>query len=182
MKFKIGKLPTNENINTAEWNLIKEPSNIWITQIIVFPIGIITTGLIFFMLNYFAETPFPPFGIMGFLVLLFLIPIHEIIHAIFFPGGLVSKKTTIGFWPSAAAFYAWHDGVMTRNRYLAVLMAPLIIMSILLTLVVQSLQLNSDYVILFILMNAFGSCVDVFGSALLLFQVPRNGVQKWGCC
>lgn len=48
MKFRLGKPPINENINLSEWNLLKEPKSLIVTQIVTLPIGLICVGLIFF--------------------------------------------------------------------------------------------------------------------------------------
>jgi hypothetical protein len=47
-----------------------------------------------------------------------LIAVHELLHAVCYPGGLGTSQTTIGVWPARLLFYATYVGPMSRNSYL----------------------------------------------------------------
>lgn len=176
MKFKTGKPPVNENINVSEWNLLKEPKNLIVTQVIALPIGLICAGLIFFILHYFRGIYIPKFGIEYILAYFLMIPIHEMIHALCYPGGLNSKDTVIGYWAEVSVFYAYNSCILKRNRYLLVYIAPFAVLSIIPTIVMLFLDFKSDLLLLIVLFNALSSCVDIFNCILILLQVPKEGL------
>jgi len=176
MKFRLGKPPINENINLSECNLLKEPKSLIVTQIVTLPIGLICVGLIFFILHYFKGINLPKFGVEYILAYFLMIPLHEMIHALCYPGGLLSKDTVIGCWPDMFIFYAYNSRVLKRNRYLLVYIAPFIVLSIIPTIIMLFLDFKSDLLLLIVLFNALGSCVDIFSCVLILLQVPKEGL------
>ena len=64
-------------------------------------------------------------------ILVLFIPIHEMVHALFCPGLGLSENTVVGLWLPKGFLYVYHDGPMTRNRFLFVLIAPYLTLSLL---------------------------------------------------
>lgn len=176
MKFRIGKPPINENINVLEWNLLKEPKSLTVTQVVALPIGLICAGLIFFILHYFKGINIPKFGVKYILAYFLMIPLHEMIHALCYPGSLLSKDTVIGYWPDMSVFYAYNNCVLKRNRYLLVYIAPFVVLSIIPTIIMLFLDFKSDLLLLIVLFNALSSYIDVFSCVSILLQVPKEGL------
>lgn len=73
-------------------------------------------------------------------------------------------------------FYAYNSRVLKRNRYLLVYIAPFIVLSIIPTIIMLFLDFKSDLLLLIVLFNALGSCVDIFSCVLILLQVPKEGL------
>jgi hypothetical protein len=81
--------------------------------------------------------------------------------------------------------YAHYSGPLTRNRFLAVFAMPLLVITVL-PLVIAALGLVPKALFLpvawFSTWNAMAACGDIFGIALILFQVPRGAIvqnQSW---
>ncbi|WPX10087.1 DUF3267 domain-containing protein [Anaerocellum danielii] len=177
MKLRIGKPPINESVNIAEWTLIKEPKNPLVTQILSMPIGLISAGLIFFILYYFKGIKLPKFGLIYIFAIFLVMLLHELIHAMCYPGSIFSENTIIGYWPEVGACYAYSNEALKRNRYLLVYVAPFFVLSVIPTIIMLFLNFSrNDLILLIALLNALGSCVDIFFSILILLQVPKEGI------
>ena len=107
-----------------------------------------------------------------------LFPIHELLHAIIFPGGLQSPYTLIGLWPSKLIFYAHYEDEMNRNRFLMVFFMPFFGLSLVPLLIVALFQLPSHELVFLSLVNGAASSVDLFGILLIGSQVPRLAVVR----
>jgi hypothetical protein len=59
-----------------------------------------------------------------------MVPLHEVLHAVCYPGGLLSEHLVIGAWPRHGLFYVLYDGPLPRWRLLVMLAAPLAIFSV----------------------------------------------------
>jgi len=64
-------------------------------------------------------------------VLVLFIPVHEMVHALCCPAWGLSADTVFSIWFSKGFIYIHHDSPMSRNRFLFVLVAPYIILSLL---------------------------------------------------
>jgi hypothetical protein len=71
---------------------------------------------------------------------------------------------------------------MSRNRFLAILLTPLFIISIVPLLVSAVTQVSSGWVAVVSVVNAFCACADMLDAGLVLFQIPATGIvrqQSW---
>src|SRR5262249_44454838 len=74
----------------------------------------------------------PELSVVGVVVAIpLIIVLHELLHAICFPGGLWTTQSGIGVWPSRLLFYACYLGPMSRNRFLLVYSMPLLVLTLL---------------------------------------------------
>ena len=108
---------------------------------------------------------------------LIFIPIHEFIHALFFPENLLSKNVFFGFTFKGLAPFAAYVGELKRNTFIKDLLAPFIIISVLgfLYLFLFGRDELIEHIIVF---NALGSCADCLGVFLILRQVPKNATVR----
>src|SRR5690606_1337519 len=53
-------------------------------------------------------------------------PVHELIHAIAYPGGLRSQRLVMGVWLRRGLAYVVYDAPLPRNRVLIMLLAPFV--------------------------------------------------------
>ena len=114
------------------------------------------------------------------LLLLLIIPLHELLHAIWHPRFGLSPQTVVAIWPTKLRFGVYYDGCMTRRRWLAMRLAPFILLTLvpvgLLTLFRFVSALAALDVILeaLFLVNGIGSGGDVVAAIWVLRQVPAG--------
>ncbi len=175
MKLHIGPPPHNPNFSPEkdDWRKFKEPGAI-LMQVLALPIGLILAGFVAYTWLKLAPTQ-PSLNSLNLLLLfILLIPIHEFIHLLVHPKAGWTKSSIAGVWPSRLLFYAHFIDPLPRNRLLAILIAPLIVLSMLPFLVCISLSVDSSTLFLFSVLNAVCACGDVFACLLILFQVPSR--------
>ncbi|MHC4739911.1 MAG: DUF3267 domain-containing protein [Planctomycetota bacterium] len=182
MRFRFGKIPDNVDFLPEEgnWIPIKEPSP-WLAQLFAFPIGIALGVLFIFLWSYFTSTTFYNFP-TTLILIFFCIPltviIHELIHALAHPNNGRSDNTICGYWPSKTLFYAHYDGILSKQRFITILILPLIFISIPPLLLCIFFSIDSFFLMFVSVFNAICSCVDLLGAILLFFQIPAAAVTR----
>ena len=161
--------PENEG-----WSPIREPGPLAI-QFIALPVAMVVVGLLVGLL----AMVWPSGSVSGSIWLLLalailLIPIHEILHAVCFPGGLPSPHTIIGIWLSRILFYAHYEGVMTRTRFLVTFAMPFLVLSILPIMLVGLLRWPSLELAALSIVNGAAASGDIIGIILVGLQVPAS--------
>jgi hypothetical protein len=113
-------------------------------------------------------------------VLAIYIPLHEVLHLLLQPGWGRSNLSVIVLWPAKLRFGVYYEGCMSRRRWLAMRLTPLVFLSVLpaCMLALSQIQPLSPKleVGLSILMvvNALGSGGDVIAAILVVSQVPST--------
>lgn len=190
MRFYLGPVP-DEFTPDASWRSIREPGPTGM-QLFATPIGVglaLLTGLCWLRVGatpaaLFADgLPVPSFFVL-LAALSLLIVVHELIHAFVHPRAGRSPATIIGFWPKQVLFYAHYSGPLTRNRFLAILTMPFVVITLVPLALAAAIPLSPTAIIVaawFSTWNALFACGDLFGLALILFQVPRGAdIQNQG--
>lgn len=176
-KFFIGNWPDDISFKPDEtWTPMKEPTNLWITQLLALPFLVVNllvvygvANLVNIGINYKSG-----YFLLGFLL---FIPIHEVIHALIFPEPLSSNNVKFGFFPKKLVFFAFYTKEMSRNRFIFVMLAPFLIIT--LTSLLSIILLGGNILIENILLgNAVASCVDIMNIFLLLTQVPAKATVR----
>lgn len=124
----------------------------------------------------------PAFGLWFVAAFVWHIPVHEAIHALVHPGRGLSDRTCIGVWVSRGMFYAHCHGPMSRNRFIAILIAPFIVLSLLPLIVCAVTGWAHPLPVTGSIVNSFLACGDLFGILLLVWQVPCQATiqnQSW---
>ena len=107
---------------------------------------------------------------------------HELAHAAMFTCGRARGLRVECAWQKYRPHLRYH-GAVSRSRYIAVLLAPLAVVSIAPIAVSLLLSLHSGDLVLISLLNALVSGGDAVAAALVLLQVPANAVvQRRGEC
>jgi hypothetical protein len=107
---------------------------------------------------------------------------HELAHALIFTCGRSRGLRVECAWQKYRPHLRYH-GAVSRSRYIAVLMAPLVLVSLLPIAVSVVLSLRAGDVMLISLLNALVSGGDAIAAAFVLLQVPANAiVQRRGDC
>jgi hypothetical protein len=100
-----------------------------------------------------------------------VIVVHEVIHLVFHPHFGASKQSVVGFWPKHLLFYAQYFGVMSRNRYVAILLAPFALLSVMPLLAHFVIPMNA-HVAIISFVNALFAAGDILGACILILRVP----------
>lgn len=173
MKFYFGMPPENEAFSPEleGWKPIKEPS-VWGAQLLSLPICIATIiPLNSLWGGIFARLPD---GDRLWMAILFVVSMiaHELIHGVLNPHWGTSSKTILGCWPSKLILYTHYDDILSRYRFVVILIGPFIVLSIL-PLVGALLCGTSPFYLAFVsFINGVVSCVDLLGAILVLVFVP----------
>jgi len=102
---------------------------------------------------------------------------HELLHVVVHPMSGRSPDSIVGFGPSIG-FYGHYGGEMTRNRFVAILLAPLVVISLVPLLVAAVAQVASGWVAFVSTFNAFCACADILDACLVLFQIPATAIVR----
>ena len=177
MRFILNKFPDDESFQPDEkWVPLKEPSNLWIAQLASVPFMALNVGLVVFLMEVSGIEFEFNFATMGISILLSL-PIHELIHALFFPENLLSNNVFFGFTFKGFAPFAAYTGEMTRETFIKVLLAPFVVITFLGFIYLLTIGRNQliEHIIVF---NALSACADCLGVFLILRQIPKNAVVR----
>jgi Putative zincin peptidase len=105
---------------------------------------------------------------------------HELSHAVAFSCGRTRGVRIECAWQKYRPHLRYH-GAVSRTRYLAVLAAPIVAVSLVPILMSLLLSLRSGDLVLVSLLNALVSGSDAVAAALVLLQVPGHAfVQRRG--
>jgi len=95
-----------------------------------------------------------------------------LIHAVLIPSFKKSKNTYFGIRPWGGFVYTTEK--LGKSRFLLITLAPFIILSVILPVILGLLNLLNGIVVFLILLNAFASSVDMLNAFLILVQVPNG--------
>jgi hypothetical protein len=104
--------------------------------------------------------------------------VHELIHAAAFPNAGRSPNSVLGFWPSRLLFYAHCEGELARNRFVAILLMPLAVISFVPLLIAAIAQVSSVWVTFISVFNALSAGGDLLGAGIVLFQIPTAAIVR----
>jgi hypothetical protein len=184
MRFHVGPIPENTTFHPEQdgWQPLKEPT-IWMAQLLAVPVAMVAFFVV--MLAWWILTPSELqartraavrlFALPAFLIIL---PIHEYVHARFHPLGGESPATLYGFWPSKLALYAHYDDEVSRNRYLTILIAPFVALTIVPLVICAAFSVAPPVVIALTTMNCLGAALDLFGVGLIGLQLPASAILR----
>ena len=177
MRFILNEFPDDLSFEPGEeWFPLRESTNLWIIQFQALPFLIVNVVLITLILHLIGITFHLSLYVMFTSFLLF-IPVHELIHALYFPERLSSNNIFFGFTVNGFAPFVAFFGEMKRNTYIMVLLAPFIIITLLGYIYLLLFGTNSlvEHIIFF---NAIGACADCLGVWIVLRQVPKHAVLR----
>ncbi|MGD0351572.1 MAG: DUF3267 domain-containing protein [Verrucomicrobiota bacterium] len=187
MQFHWGGIPEPKDFVPDEtWKSLHEP-NPWMMQLFAIPLGIvafIAVGALWFYGTDKKTSIFEPaISLAPILVsIVILIVVHELIHAMVHPQFGRSRQSILGFWPSRLLFYAHYDGELSRNRFVAILAMPTVVITFMPLIVTIVLNLSCGLIAWISTWNILFACGDLFGIILLLSQVPSDATcrnQGW---
>ena len=174
----------NQYLLDNQWTLVKGPKNVILTILLSIPLMFLNPFITFWIIKIFDSITFEEFGIspdsMGFSInlvyvlgfILILIISHELMHLIFMPNFIKSKKTYIGI--TYFGGYAYSEEIVTKIRLIIIGIAPFFIISIILPIILSFFGLLTPFIKLIVLANAASSSVDILTLITILIYVPSG--------
>jgi hypothetical protein len=181
MRFHLGSIPNSPDFDPLPpWRQLREPSP-WVMQLFALPIGVALALVTAFL--WFVLTPLRSESLslsVPAVVALFvgIIIVHELVHAAIHPLSGRSSHSILGFSPSQGMFYAFYDGQLSRNRFVAILLMPLAVMSFVPLTVAAVTQTAVGWIAFASILNALFACGDVFAAGLVLSQLPASAIVR----
>ena len=182
MRLHFGAITNSPDfVPDASWRSLLQASSPMSENLLALPFGVVAAAIVAAL--WFLVTPLrditPAMSLPAFLLLFAgLVVVHELIHALVHPMAGLSPHSILGFWASLG-FYAHYDGEMSRNRLVACLLMPLLIISIVPLLVSAVTQVSSGWVAFVSAFNALCACVDMLLAASVLFQIPATAIVRF---
>jgi len=115
---------------------------------------------------------------IGLGIMLGIIPIHELLHLVCFPGFGLSEKSIVGFWPKMFVPYVYYNGVLSRNRCILIGICPFIVLSMIPFLCSFIIPNIPTLIIAFSYLNGLLCGADLISIFLLVKQVPSDALIK----
>lgn len=124
---------------------------------------------------------FPP-GWRGLAALLpgilLVMAVHEAIHLLLHPGSGRHAHSVLGASSKHGIVYALYFGEMTRMRYVAILLGPFIVLSVLPLLWCLATRTFSGWAAAVSLLNAMFACGDLLAAWLILRGAPSRALMR----
>lgn len=169
------------------WIQLREPQNLASAMLAATPLMILSALPSLKILDIFSPFSLADFGVtpsqisitidlqdlvyfLGLSVV--IIFIHELLHLVFVPGFLTSDKAFLGITHFGG--FAYSEEVLSKSRFILILLAPFIIISIIMPGILGALNLLNPLLKFMILSSAMGSGVDMLTLVLVLIQVPAG--------
>jgi hypothetical protein len=148
-----------------------------------YPIGIVAAGVVSML--WLAITPLQFRDVtstMSWRGFLFwgagMVVVHELIHLVVHPMSGRSPNSIVGAGGLTTGAYAHYAGEMTRNRFVAILLMPLVILSFVPLLVAAVAQVSFGWIAFISVLNALGACADMLDAGLVLFEIPAGATVR----
>ena len=167
-----------------QWTLVKGPRGIPRTILLSIPLMFINAFIAFWIIKLFDVISLEEFGIspdsidisfnivylIGFILILIIS--HELMHLIFMPNFIKSKKTYIGL--TYFGGFAYSEEIVAKIRLIIIGIAPFFIISIILPIILSFFGLLTPFIKLIVLANAASSSVDFLSIIFILIYVPSG--------
>ena len=187
MRFHYGPFPEDAEFQPEAqgWRSIKEPGPL-LVQVLAIPVALVVFLSLVTAITLLSagEPGLVIFSGKAIVLLLVIIPIHELVHLLCQPGFGLSQDSVIGIWPARLAFYAHYEGAITRERCLVGVVAPFVVLSLFpLLLLALNHWIPIHMGVLSSLaqvswVNGVASSGDLVGMLLIGFQVPPSAFVR----
>lgn len=189
IRFRLPKSDDNIHVELVRngWIPLREPKNLAVAILLSIPLmgvtGLISVG----MIGVFSAISFEEFGLtpgsfsvtinLGIvLIMVLLVVLHELLHLILLPNFLRSEKTFVGI--NLLGGFVITEEEIARSRYILITVAPFILISIALPVILGVFGLLTPAVKFLIILNAMASSVDMLNLLLVIGQVPKNAILR----
>ena len=193
MRWQYGRIPENPAFAPAAdgWTPLREPP-VWAFQLAGSAAGVAAAAAVFYLWGRLTtalavpDRPLSASEVLGGLGLVALAAVgvvaaHEAAHLVAHPGGGTRRASVVGVWPAALIAYAHYDGPMSRNRFVAMILAPFAALSLGTLAAGAAAGVGSPWVAGCSVLNGALAGGDLVTAGLVLAQVPpRAEVRNQG--
>ncbi|WP_332634883.1 DUF3267 domain-containing protein [Halalkalibacter flavus] len=169
------------------WVPMKEPKTLISAILLSVPLIVVNAIISIGVINVFSTISLSDFGLtsdsisitinLGIIFwLVLLLILHELLHLIFIPNFIKSEKTFVGF--TLFGGFVITEEEVSKSRYIFITIAPFMIISIILPLVLSVFGLLTTTLKFLIILNSMASSVDILNLLLIIKQVPKNATLK----
>jgi hypothetical protein len=189
MRFCVGVVPPNESFHPERdgWIKFREPAMLifWLSAIpvagatlvcLLIAIGSVGDQSARIVIRT-ANVTVPRLvlgALLTVLAFLAVLAAHEFIHLMMHPQQGRSRDSVVGLWPKAFVFYAFYDNEMSRNRFLAMIAMPFLLLSVCPVLLFWITGKVFLWMVFVALVNGIGSCFDLLVIGMVFAQLPGN--------
>lgn len=179
MKFVLGPIPEDQSFEPEKtgWRPLREPDPVML-NLVAIPIAVVLLGILVVVIRSLTPVPIKDVMTRVFPAFLIIIPLHELLHALFTPRLGTTPETLLGCWPARILFYAFYMGELSRERFLAVLLAPFIVITVIPLFVISMFSVNAPWAAAMALANGVGASGDLLGVFVVLSQIPRGAIVR----
>ncbi|MDC3414708.1 DUF3267 domain-containing protein [Aquibacillus sp. 3ASR75-11] len=189
MKIRNGMPKTDNKTHLKllenDWIPIKEPKSVGTAVLLSIPFMVLNTFITVGVIDIFSSVSLNKFGLdltsdslsitinlVVIIWLFLLIVIHELIHLVFIPNFIKSKKTFIGL--TLFGGYVITEEKISKSRYILVTISPFVIISVFLPIILSLFGILTPTFKILILVNSMASSVDILNLIHLLVQIPKR--------
>lgn len=169
------------------WVPMKEPKTLISAILLSVPLMVVNAIISIGVINIFSTISLSDFGLLSDSIsitinlgiifwLVLLLILHELLHLIFIPNFIKSEKTFVGF--TLFGGFVITEEEVSKSRYIFITIAPFMIISIILPLILSVFGLLTTTLKFLIILNAMASSVDMLNLLLIMKQVPKNATLK----
>jgi len=183
MRFMLGPMPENSQFDLEDegWVAVREPGLIKI-QLITIPV-VVFVVLLFQLAFWLAGIDVSPLSNIknapiALAIILVVVPIHELLHLVCFPGFGLGEKSIVGFWPKMFIPYVHYDGILSKKRFVLIASCPFVVLSIT-PLLISFIKPDVALVIVAVsYLNCLVCGVDLISIFFVVKQVPSDAVVR----
>ncbi len=178
-----------KELENQGWTLVKEPKHLIISILLSLPfafiggyLGVIAFPDVHAYMNeiFYKLTSDQDFMIwIDFQYLIDMygyIVLHELIHVAFVPNFWKSDKTyfTVHLWGGMMNT----EEELSKSRFIVISIMPYLLLTFALPALLIWGGLPISLITFLIVVNGFGSCMDLFGICLIVYQVPNGAIIR----
>lgn len=186
-KIKPTDKTLSEELLSSGWRKLKEPSSLGVLILLSVPFMFINAVIeIFILYNLYEplqeliknkegfsfEFRIDLWTLVFVIGIIIFMAIHEFLHACFIPKVWSSDKTYWGI--NGVCGFVFTEEKIKKGRFLLISIMPFFILSIVLPFILKVFGWLNGYTSLLCLINAMGSCADIFNICLIMIQVPNG--------
>ncbi|MDR7079835.1 magnesium-transporting ATPase (P-type) [Neobacillus niacini] len=188
----LNKLPKSNpglhlDLIKSGWVPMKEPKNLISAILFSIPLMVVAAIISIGIISIISSISLSEFGFtsnsisisinLGIIFwLVLLVILHELLHLIFIPQFIQSEKTYVGL--TLFGGFVVTEEEIPKSRYLFITIAPFMILSIILPLLLGVFGLLTPTLKFLIVLNSMASSVDILNLLLIIKQVPNHAILK----
>lgn len=179
LKLKLGPPPDNDLVrHDASWKPVSGYDTTPAGALRMLAVGFTSTLVALGLWRALVPDALPmgwPSILLTLAVVVALVVVHEAIHLLAFPRGGVGNAV-VGFWPAKGAAYVEYTLPVSRGRFVAVTLAPVLLLSVG-VLAVAAIGVRVPVPVQWAsVLNAFGSGADLLVVYLVLRQASPTAL------